>query len=141
MANKERRDLVSAVRGRGDLTSDELAARAVEATLRTLAERIAGGLPGEVLANVPGEVRARLERGPSTDPEDREVFDLEEFFRRIGEREGVDLQAAVDHALAVTEALCETASASTIAGLRVHLPDEYQRLFVGCQGRPGTLRP
>lgn len=127
MGNEAARDLVSAVRGRGDLVTEEQAARAIEATLCTLAERIAGGLPGELLAQVPDDLRRRLER--PGDPAQREVFDVEEFFRRVGEREAVDLQVAVDHALAVAEALCETLSASAIAGLRVNLPDEYQRLF------------
>lgn len=135
------KDLVKAVKGRGDLTTDEQAARALEATLCTLAERVAGGLPSEILAKVPDGMRSRLERDASGGLEDRDVFDIEEFFRRIGEREAVDLQAAVDHALAVTEALCEQVSTSTLAGLRVRLPDEYQRLFVGASGGFGTARP
>ncbi len=140
--SSEARGLVRAVRGRADLNTDEQAARAVDATLTTLAERVAGGLPAEVLAKVPDELRSKLHREPSDGGlEDRDVFDIEEFFRRVGEREAIDLQAAVDHALAVTEALCEEVSASTLAGLRVRLPDEFQRLFVGASGGRGTTRP
>jgi uncharacterized protein (DUF2267 family) len=139
--SSEARGLVRAVRGRADLNTDEQAARAVAATLTTLAERVAGGLPAEVLAKVPDDLRSKLRREPEGGLEDRDVFDIEEFFRRVGEREAIDLQAAVDHALAVTEALCEEVSASTLAGLRVRLPDEFQRLFVGATGGRGAPRP
>jgi uncharacterized protein (DUF2267 family) len=105
--------------------------RAVEAVLTTLQERIAGGLPNEALAKVPEEMRRRLESAPAHEPEVHERFDIDEFFRRVGAREQVDLPVAVEHARAVTTALCETLSESTLCGLRVHLPENYNALFTG----------
>lgn len=104
---------------------------AVEAVLMTLQERLAGGLPDEALAKVPEEMRQRLERGPGHEPEQLERFDVDEFFRRVGAREQVDLPVAVEHARAVTAALCDTLGESTLCGVRVHLPDSYDVLFTG----------
>lgn len=141
MAQGAGRSLVSQVCGRDGLVTEEQATRAIEATLSTLAERLGGGLPQELLAGLPDPLRARLERPAAAAGGRRQVFDIEEFFRRVGEREAVDLVVAVGHVVAVTDALCETLSAATLAGMRVDLPEEFQRLFVGRPGGAGRVRP
>src|SRR4051794_311540 len=61
--------------------SREQAERAIEATLRTLAERITGGEAEDIAAFLPKEVRTYL--FPTR--EEAERFGLDEFYRRVAE--------------------------------------------------------
>src|SRR3954463_4466458 len=76
--------------------SRERAEAAARATLETLAERLSAGEARDVAAQLPPELAAYLPpRG------DAERFDVEEFLRRVAEREGVDVPTAEEHARAV----------------------------------------
>ena len=75
--------------------------RAVEAALRTLAERISRGEAEDIAAFLPPEVRAWL----TSAPEPAEGFDRREFIRRVAEREGVDPATAEEHVRGIFEVL------------------------------------
>src|ERR1700704_5177476 len=75
--------------------------RAVEAALRTLAERITRGEAEDIAAFLPPEVRAWL----TSAPEPAEGFDRREFIRRVAEREGVDPATAEEHVRGIFEVL------------------------------------
>ena len=57
---------------------------AITATLETLNERLTGGEAKDLAAQLPKEVQPALQ--PKT--EEAEAFSLEEFYRRVAEREG-----------------------------------------------------
>jgi uncharacterized protein (DUF2267 family) len=116
--------LLSTVEQVGDLTREE-AERAIEATLRTLAERISGGEARDIAAFLPTEVRRLL-----TDTrEEAEPFGLDEFYRRVAEREGVDRRTAAAHARAVFVALGVAVAPGELRDMASQLPAEYEPLL------------
>jgi uncharacterized protein (DUF2267 family) len=123
----------------GGMTREE-AERAVPATLRTLAERITRGEAEDVAAFLPREVRAFLASGP----EPAEAFGLDEFLRRIAEREGVDAQTARRDAEAVFVALGQAVAPGELRDLVAQLPKDFSPLLraanIGATWQT-TLRP
>jgi uncharacterized protein (DUF2267 family) len=103
----------------------EDAERAIEATLRTLAERITRGEAEDVAALLPKEVRQFL----TSTREEAETFGLDEFYRRVAEREGVDRRAAAAHARAVFVALGVAVAPGELRDMASQLPREYEPLL------------
>jgi uncharacterized protein (DUF2267 family) len=101
------------------------AERAVHATLETLAERISGGEAEDIAAFLPRELRRYL----TSKPEPAEPFDLREFVRRVARREGVDEQAALEHAMAVFVALGVAVAPGELRDMAAQLPTEYEPLL------------
>src|SRR4051812_38679800 len=79
----------------------QTAERAAQATLQTLAERIPDGQARQLADELPPEIAPLLWRSPGA----AQRFDLDEFVRRVAEREGVDPPTAERHAAAVFTAL------------------------------------
>jgi uncharacterized protein (DUF2267 family) len=115
---------VSTVEQVGGITREE-AERAIEATLRTLAERITGGEARDIALMLPKEVRPFLERTP----EEAEPFGLDEFYRRVADREGTDPRTAAAHARAVFVALGVTVAPGELRDMASQLPAEYEPLL------------
>ena len=63
----------------------------------------------------------------------REEFALAEFYRRVGEKEGVDEPRAIRHSRAVAPVLQEAVTTGEMDDVRGQLKPEYEELF----GRPG----
>jgi Uncharacterized conserved protein (DUF2267) len=78
-------EFIKEVQERGHMASRESAEEAARATLRTLAERLAGGEPHDLASQLPEELaeHVRYDEEQKSDP-----FSLEEFFRRVAEKEG-----------------------------------------------------
>lgn len=102
----------------------ERARRATEATLETLAERISKGEARDLAMQLPPEIAPWI----ATDS-DGDRFDVDEFLRRVAEREGVDLDVAEDHAKAVLTALGAAAGPEELADLLSELPREFSPLL------------
>jgi uncharacterized protein (DUF2267 family) len=111
--------------------SPEEAERAVQATLRTLAERISGGEARDLAVQLPPEAAALLADGSKA-----ERFDLEEFLRRVAEREGVDINEAESHARAVFAALGRTVTHDELRDMASELPKEFASLVASAQPPP-----
>jgi uncharacterized protein (DUF2267 family) len=101
------------------------AQRAIEATLRTLGERITGGEAGDIAAFLPAELRAPLERAL----EPAEPIGREEFVRRVAEREGVDPETAEEHVRAVFRMLGRAVAPGELRDMASQLPAEYEDLL------------
>ncbi|MDP8951180.1 MAG: DUF2267 domain-containing protein [Actinomycetota bacterium] len=108
----------------GPAQPDE-AKRAITATLSTLCERISIGEASDLADQLPQELKEPLHRAG----EDAEEFSLEEFLRRVGEREGVDTDAARDHASTVMSVLGEAVTGGELDDVRAQLPQEFEPLF------------
>jgi uncharacterized protein (DUF2267 family) len=108
----------------GDLTREE-AERAIEATLRTLGEHLTLGEARDLAAFLPSEVRRFL----TTMGEGAERFGLDEFYRRVAEREGVDRRTAAAHARAVFVALGVAVAPGELRDMAAQLPAEYEPLL------------
>jgi uncharacterized protein (DUF2267 family) len=107
------------------------AERAAQATLETLAERISGGEARDLATDLPEELRTWLIAHPG----DAEQFGVDEFVRRVAEREGVDTDAAERHARAVFVALARLVRRDEITDLLSELPKEFERLVGQAAGR------
>ena len=79
--------------------SAEMAERATQATLQTLAERLPRDEDRHILQQLPAELHRWIHT--ETEPE---KFDLDEFLDRVAQREGTDTETALRHARRVFRA-------------------------------------
>lgn len=115
---------LNTIRERADLDRDH-AERAGMATLVTLAERVSAVRAAELGEDLPERVRDWL-----TDASEHpEPFHVEEFFRRVSEREEVDHATAAHHARTVMLALARVAPAYELDDLVTDLPHDYEPLL------------
>jgi len=130
-------EFIKEVQTRGHMESRQEAERATQATLQTLAERLAGGEPKDLASQLPPELAEymRYEGEETSNP-----FSLDEFFERVNEKDGgVDRPTAVYHARVVVEVLGDAVTQGVIDDVRSQLPDEYAPLFeAGSQGEIST---
>ena len=118
------------VQSKAKLASTEEAIKVTKATLQTLGERLYGGEPKDLASQLPKEIGAFIQ-GDKT-----EKFGLDEFFRRVSEREGSELPDAIYHSRVVIEVVKEAVSKGEIDDIKQQLPPEYDRLFeAGSEGR------
>src|SRR4051794_7660701 len=104
------------------------ARRATEAVLETLAERIAGGEVDDLIARLPLELHAALRRGVARTAGKPVRMSLDEFIARVGEREGVDIIGAREHARAVFATLREAVGDDEFFDITDQLPNEYRAI-------------
>jgi uncharacterized protein (DUF2267 family) len=101
------------------------AERAIEATLRTLSERITGGEAADIGAFLPRELRPWL----TSAPEPAEAFDRQEFARRVAHREGADPATADEHVRAIFQALGHAVAPGELRDMAAQLPRDYEDLL------------
>ena len=101
------------------------AEQAITATLQTLSERLTGGEATDLAAQLPEELKAPLQRSA----EEAEGFSLEEFYGRVAEREGVDIETARNDASAVMSVLRLAVTPGQLDDLMAQLPSEFNVLF------------
>ena len=100
--------------------------KAITATLQTLSERITGGEAKDLAAQLPAKLQAPLQQSDEV----AEDFTIEEFFRRIAEREGVEIDTARDDAAVVMTVLSEALTQGELDDVMAQLPPEFnERLF------------
>jgi uncharacterized protein (DUF2267 family) len=104
--------------------SREEAEHATRATLQTLAERIDRAQARDVAAELPPQVAPFM---ATVTP--LEGFHIDEFIRRIAEREGVDAATAERHARAVLMAVARAISAKELSEVLSELPDDFAPLM------------
>ena len=108
----------------GPAQPDE-ARRAIIATLETLGERVSGGEANDLAEQLPKELKEPLQQAG----EDNEEFSLDEFLRRVGEREDVETDIARNYASAVMTVLREAVTGGELDNIRAQLPQEFDPLF------------
>jgi uncharacterized protein (DUF2267 family) len=106
----------------------ETARRATDATLETLAERIAPGDVHDLVARLPLPFHASLKRGRLAGTLREKSLGADEFVERVAVREGVSLDDARRHAQAVFAVLRE-AVGEEFFDIRAQLPNEYAPLL------------
>ena len=112
------------------LDSRDKAERATRATLETIKERIVGNEASQLAAQLPKEMAEYLH---GREGEDGQYFKVEEFYRRVSEKEGVDLTAAAIHSRAVFNVLQQAVSPGEFADVRVNLSEDYEELFANME--------
>ncbi len=119
------RDFLNTVKLRARLDTDTEAERAIEATLKTLAERLGGGDEADQLAaQLPVGIGSYLREEKL-----RKSFDLKTFYEKVSERESLGEPLAMRHAQAVMSTIEETVTPGELRDVMAQLPDEYVQLF------------
>jgi uncharacterized protein (DUF2267 family) len=119
-------EFVAQVQRRADIDTREQAERAIRATLETLAERLVGGEPKDLAAQLPPELATYLRQPFAGAGED---LKLDEFFEVVSQREGVPLAEAVFHTRVVCGLLAEVVTMGEIENVRSQLPADLRQLF------------
>ena len=117
-------EFVARVRDLAELETNEEAERAIRATFETLRDRLAGNEPNNLADQLAEEIAAPL-RGEGG----RDSFSLTEFYRRVGEKEGVEEPEAIRYARAVATVLEEAVTTGEMDHIRDQLKPEYAELF------------
>lgn len=114
---------IDVVRTAAALDRDD-AERATRATLQTLAERIDRGEARALATRLPPELAPWVATTTSA-----ERFDVDEFVRRVAQREGVDEPIAYRHIRAVFDALARAVGPDELADVAAQLPKDYAALL------------
>jgi len=121
----EHDEFIGQVQARARLDSRGAAETATRATLETLGERIPEGLATNLGAQLPIEIGRHLEQDRT------ERYELDEFWRRVTERErpGVEFPDAAFHSRAVVSVVAEAITGSGVDRLKDALTPEWEPLF------------
>lgn len=117
-------EFVREVRERGQLDSERDTLIAIEATLKTLGERLTDKEATQLAAQLPAEIGRFL-----TVVDTNKDFDLREFYEHISRRESIGEPRSREHARAVLSVVEETVSPGELRDVLAQLPDEYLNLF------------
>lgn len=117
-------EFVELVQKRARLATRREALIAIEATLKTLGERLTDPEAAQLAAQLPVEIGRFL-----TVVDTNKAFDLEKFYENVSLRESIGQPMARDHARAVLSVVEETVSPGELRDVLAQLPDEYLTLF------------
>jgi uncharacterized protein (DUF2267 family) len=117
-------EFINLVRKRARLETESEALLAIEATLKTLSERIGMEEAEELAAQLPQGIREYL-----TQEQPQKSFGLDEFYNKVSIRSSVGFPEVERHARAVISVVSETATAGEIDDVLSRLPEEYIPLF------------
>ncbi len=115
----EYKEFIKEVQCRAHIRPDE-AEKAIRATLEVFAQRLFWNEADHLAHELPSEVKSLLHQIKI-----KEKFDLNEFYRRVSEREGVDVSDAVRHARAVVSVIQDSVSPGEMEEILSQLPEEY----------------
>ena len=115
---------IAEVKNLAELDSNEDAQKTVRATLETLRERLADNEPADLAAQLPQEIAPFVEGAGG-----RETFSVQEFYERVGQKEGIESEEAVKHARAVATVLQTAVTGGALEDVRSQLGNDYKDLF------------
>lgn len=119
-------EFIKHVQTNAQLNSREEAERATRATLEAIKERIVGDEAKDLAAQLPKELGEYLH---GREGQNGDYFKLDEFIRRVSEKEGVDPTTATSHARAVFSVLQAAVSPGEFADVRANFSEDYEELF------------
>lgn len=120
-------ELIHEVQRRGEFPDATAAEDAVLATLSVLGERLKGGEARDLAAQLPGDLADAVQTSGPGEP-----FDLQEFSRRVAEREEREVSSAValQHASVVLEVVLGSVSSGERDDVIAQLPAEYAKTLL-----------
>lgn len=120
-------ELISAIRKNSDLDDPDQVMRAAHATLTVLGQRLAGGEPLHLGAQLPTTFAKELATEGAG-----ERFSLDEFYQRVASEEGTNKDDARRHARAVMAGVRSAVDRNDFDKMLAQLPGEYSDLvFTG----------
>lgn len=102
------------------------AERATQATLETIKERIVGDEAKDLASQLPAQLAQYLH---GREGQVGDHFKLEEFIRRVSEKEGLEPSVAFIHARAVFSVLQDAVTPGEFADVRHNFSDDYDEIF------------
>lgn len=118
-------EFISEVKQKTNIQSDAMAEKAVRATLQTLSERLEGGEPNHIASQLPEEMKSFMKIKKN----EIEKFNVEDFFKKVSERENTTLGEAKNHSQAVVSVLCNAITEGEVKYMMDQLPGEFESLF------------
>lgn len=98
----------------------------IRGTLATLGDRLVGGAPDDLAAQLPEEIGRWL-----LNQENVRVFGVDEFYDRVADRAGVQVEEARRGARVVMKLIAKLVTRGVMDKIRAQLPPEYDELFAG----------
>jgi uncharacterized protein (DUF2267 family) len=124
-------DFIGHVQHNARLGTEEQAVKITRCVLEVLAKRLTDEEAAHVAAQLPEEIGNYM-----TNVKGNERFDVDEFFKRVSEKEGVDMPAAVHHVRSVISVLTDAITQGEIEDVINQLPEEFVPLFTdGSEGQ------
>lgn len=117
-------DYIQFVKERAGIKTDSAARKAIESVLEVVGQRITIGQAEDIAAALPPELRPYLRQTPEA-----EGFDLNEFLKRVSDKEGVNMTTAEGHARAVLSVLGEWIPRAELRGTLEQIPNDMRNLF------------
>ena len=129
-------EFIKQVQQQGGFASHDEALQAARLTLQVLAERLAGGEPNDLFAQLPRELVGAIHYRKMVQTEN---YDLDEFLRRVSERAGVDQDTASQYARAVMAVLVTAVTPGEMRDVFTQLAKEFASLVdAGDEGDEGA---
>ncbi len=98
---------------------------AIEATLKTLGERLTEEEAADLAAQLPPAIGRYL-----TVVDMNKDFGLDEFYEHVSRRESIGQPMSMEHARAVMSVVVESVSPGELRDVLAQLPDEFDSLFI-----------
>lgn len=117
-------EFIATVRERGEYADRHEAEQVTRAVLGVLGERLAGGEPKDLAAQLPEELQDSLLEVPGA-----AAFGVEEFLRRVAERLPATNETARWDASAVLSTVADAVSGGQLNQVLSQLPSGYAELF------------
>lgn len=121
-------EFVGQLQHRAHLASRGEAETAIRATLETLADRIPQATAFHLAAQLPLEIAQPLLHGTL------QHLDVDDFLKRIAERENKSLSTAAFHARLVLSLVTQAVSHGIMLKVRRELPESFSMLFLPERG-------
>ena len=119
-------EFIKHVQSVGQLNSREEAERATRATLEVIRERIVGDEAKDLASQLPHELGEYL-RG--REGENGQHFELQEFIKRVSEKEAVEPTAAIIHIRSVFAVLTNAVTPGEFKDFQANFTKDYAELF------------
>jgi uncharacterized protein (DUF2267 family) len=123
-------DFIKTVEQTAGIPEDD-AKKATRAVLRTLGERLSGGEAQDIAEELPEDLGSWI-----VDGDQAQAFDLDEFIRRVADREGVVEDVAQRHARGVFAALGRFVSPDELHDMASELPNTFGPLLEAATPAP-----
>ncbi len=117
-------EFISLVKKRARRDTEDQARRVTEATLTTLAERLAGNEADDLASQLPPTIGSYLRQETT-----RKTYNLDEFYAIVAQRASFDFPDVQRRARAVISVVSEIASPGEMDDVLSQLPNEYIPLF------------
>ena len=119
-------DFVKHVQSFSQVDSLDEVKRAIRATLQTLAERIPGDEASKLAQQLPEEMGTYFQ---GREGQAANLFTLKDFYRRVGEKEGINPARAVIHVRSVFAVLNSAIIPADFSEVQTTLSEDYEELF------------